>query len=298
MTFRNDALIRPEDLDALDSVLYEPKQEELTARNLVNVKSDIPEGAETYSYDVITRSGAAKILAPGADDIPLVDADLRRETVRIYSIAAGFRLYIQELRAAAMANRPIETTKAGIARKAVAEKENKLAWIGDADYNITGLVNAEGIQVVNVADNEGGTSTNWKDKTGMEIIADLRSARNKVNKLPGHNADTLVLPPDQYELLEKNVNDYDTRTIRDYLKQVGWFTNIERAKELEGQGTGGTDSLLVFDSSPEVMELLVPMDITRHDEEYKFPYYQIPVEERCGGVVVRYPMAIVRGDGI
>lgn len=296
MTIRNDAMFRPEDLDSLDNVLYQPKEEELIARSIIGVKSDIDPGAETYSYDVITRSGAAKILAPGADDIPLVEADLTRHTVNIFSIATSFKVYIQEMRASQKSGRPIETTKAAIARRAIAEKENNLAWVGDTKHNIQGLVNTEGIQTDFVAeiDNE----TEWSKKTGMQIIDDLRKAASKVNALPGHTADTLILPPAQYELLETPVNEYDTRPIRTYLQQVGWFSNIVRAKDLEGKGEDGTDCFVVFDSTPEVVELLIPMDITRHDEEYKFPYYKVPVEERTGGLVIRYPMAIVRGDGI
>lgn len=72
------SLLRPQDLQAVDLKIYEQHQSELKARSIFKVKSDIPAGAETYAYDVFKRSGAAKILAPGASDIPLVDADLER----------------------------------------------------------------------------------------------------------------------------------------------------------------------------------------------------------------------------
>ena len=295
--YREDVMFRPEDLDSIDSTLYEPKEEELVVRNLINVKTDVDPGAESYSYDVITRRGAAKIIAPGADDVPLVETDLQRHTVQIYSIASAFKIYLQELRAAQKAGRNLDTTKADVARKTIAEKENKLAWVGDDKHNISGLTNATGIQTFTVEEGDE-EETEWEDKTGTEIIKDLRQARAKVNKLPGHNADTLVLPPEKAEKLEEPVSEYDTRPIREYLESVGWFDNIEVTTDLEGRGDGDSDCFLVFDSSPEVMELLVPMDITRHDEEYKFPYFKVPVEERTGGVIIRYPMAICRADGI
>ncbi|WP_233275824.1 DUF2184 domain-containing protein [Salibacterium aidingense] len=291
-------MMRPEDLEAVDNTIYEPKREELIARTLVNVKSDVPDGAETYSYDVMTRSGAAKILASGADDVALVDADMRRHTVQIYSIAAAFRVSVQELRQARMANKPIEATKAATARRAIAEKENKLAWIGDETYNILGFTNAEGIQTSALDQNEAGDSTQWADKNGKEIVADLRQARSKVNRLPGHTPDTLVVTPDALEELEKEYNQYTGQTVRQYIQNQGWFSTIQSTSDLEGQGDNGEDSFLVFDSSNEVVQLLVPMDIMRHEQEYKYPSYKVPVEERCGGVVIRYPMAIVRGDGV
>ncbi|QAS52813.1 DUF2184 domain-containing protein [Halobacillus litoralis] len=298
MTIRNDALIRPQDLNAIDNTIYEINKEELKARTIFNVKSDVPEGAETYSYDVIKRSGAAKVLAPGADDIPLVDADMERHTEQIYSIAAAFRLSVQELRQAQMSGQPVETTKAATARRAISEKENKIAWKGDTKHKILGVTNAEGIQTMAVANNEAGNSSSWKDKTGREIVADLRKARAAVNKLPGHTPDTLIVTSGAMEELEKEYNEYTGQTVLQYLRSQSWFSKIDYTSDLEKVGDGDTDSFLVFDSSPTVVELLIPMDIKRHPQEYKFPNYKVPLEERTGGIIVRYPMAIVRGDGI
>lgn len=296
--YRADGMIRPIDLEAIDSRLYEAHKEELKARSIFNVKTDVPAGAETYSYDVITRSGAAKILAAGADDIPLVDTDMERHTEKIYSIAAAFRMSIQEIRQAQLAGRPIEPTKADTARKAIAEKENRLVWIGDEKHGIRGVTNATGIQTMSVANNAAGTSTLWTDKTGKEIVADIRKARSAINRLPGHTANTLVVTPDAMEELEKEYNEYTNQTVLQYLRSQNWFSRIESTSDLEGQGTAGADCFLVFDNSPSVVEMLVTMDIFRHPEEYKFPNYKIPLEERTGGAIVRYPMAIMRGDGI
>jgi len=300
MTYKEDKAImfKPEDLNAIDNTIYEVKAEELKARQLFNLKTNISPGAETHSYDVITRSGAAKILAPGADDIPLVETDMERHTIDIYSVAVGFRVGIQEMRNAQMTGRSIDTTKAGVARRAIAEKENKIAWLGDPDYNIMGVLNTTGIQTFTLPTNEGGTSTNWADKTGMEILADLRAAKKKVNDLPGHKVDTLVLTNDGYEALQAPVSDYDTRPLLQYINEAGWFNTIEQAPELSGAGDGDTDCFLMYDSSAEVSELLIPMDIMRHDEEYSFPHMKVPLEERTGGVIIRYPQAFVRADGI
>lgn len=292
------SLLRPQDLQAIDSKIYEPHKEELKARNIFALKTDIPAGAETYAYDVFNRSGAAKILAPGATDIPLVDADLDRHTVNIYSIAAAINITVQELRQAQMAGMTVETVKVDTARKAIAEKENKLAFIGDADHNIKGLTSTTGIQVYAVDQNGDESSTKWKDKTADEIVSDIRKAKNKVNKLPGHTADTLLITPDSFELLEKPFNEFTKQTVLEYIQSQRWFTRIEVLNDIKGHGTAGSDCFVVLDSSPDVVQLGVPMDITRHAQEYSFPNYKVPFEQRTTGLIVRYPMAIVRGDGI
>lgn len=303
MTIRNDAgaavAFRPLDLEAIDRTLYEPKYEELTARSVLGLKTDVDPGAETYSYDVMTRAGVAKILANNADDIPLVDIDMRREFIRIYSIVTSFQYTVQEQRAANMTNRPVDATKAGVARRAVAEKENRLAWVGDSDYNIKGLTNATGIQVMNVP--AGADGTTWDKKTGEEILEDVRQVRALITVLPGHgDSPNLIMgvPPEQYEILAKRYSDYDPRTILDVIKSRNWFKEIKRIADLRNVGTSSADSLLIYDSAPEVVQLLLPMDMYRHEPEWKFPRWKFAVEERCGGCIIRYPMAIARGDGI
>lgn len=296
--YRGDALIRPQDLNAIDRRVYEPNASELKARSIFSLKTDIPAGAKTYSYDVLTRSGVAKILAPGANDVPLVDADLTEETVKIYSIAAAFNISVQEVREAQMAGRQLDVTKADIVRKAIAEKENQIAFSGDSKYGIKGLTDAVGIQVYAAPQNEAGTSTQWKDKTGKEIVADIRKAKNMINKLNGHTADTLLLTPDSSEELEKTFNEFTQQSVLEYIRSQNWFQRIETVNDLKGKGLAGSNCFVVLDSSPNVVELGIPLDITRHPQEYAFPNTKVPFEERTTGLIIRYPMAIVRADGI
>ena len=296
--YRGDALIRPQDLNAIDRRVYEPNASELKARSIFALKTDIPAGAKTYSYDVLTRSGVAKILAPGANDVPLVDADLTEETVKIYSIAAAFNISVQEVREAQMTGRQIDVTKADIVRKAIAEKENQIAFSGESKYGIKGLTDAVGIQVYAAPQNEAGDSTQWKDKSGKEVVADIRKAKNMINKLNGHTADTLLLTPDSMEELEKTFNEFTQQSVLEYVRSQGWFQRIETVNDLKSKGLAGSNCIVVLDSSPNVVELGIPLDITRHPQEYAFPNTKVPFEERTTGLIIRYPMAIVRVDGI
>ena len=297
---RQDALLTNDDLDAIDNTVYEAKERELTARTMVGLKTDIPEGAETYSYDKVTKKGAAKIFAYGADDVPLVDADIDRHHQGIYGIVVGFTIDIQEKRAAKMAGRPVETTKATAARRAISEKENDFFFSGSSEHKAEGLTNVTGIQTFSVPQNSGSTSTNWADKTGEEIVEDIRQAKKKVNLKPGMVADTLAIPDDQYEDLDKPFNsDNPQLTIRNYLQNQGWFDRIISVPELAGKGDGGTDCFMVYDSSPDVVEMGLPLDIYRHAPYNKENLSsQVNLEERTAGAIVRYPLGICRADGI
>lgn len=298
---RNDGLVvLPDDLEAIDKRLFMVKEGELTARTLVPLKNDIPLGTETYAYDVITRKGAAEIYAAGATKIPLVDVDVVRKQRKIAWVVTGFQVTTPELIAARLANKPVETYKADACRRAIAERENTLAFTGDPSLEIEGLVNATGIQVIPAPNGAAGTAA-WSTKTSMEILNDIRALAQAINNYKPHVADTLALPPIQHGLLQNPVSGNDTRTLMQYVLAAGWFKTIVSANELAKAGVAGVDCAIAMDSDPDVAELLVPgngQDIFR-DEPVRFDLgYRVPVYEQCGGTVIRYPLAIARMDGI
>lgn len=293
-----DSMLREEDLEQIDSTIYEPKREELIARTILNVKTDIDAGVESFGYDKLSESGEAKITAYGTDDVPLVDADLDRVTQKVVSIEDGFRLKKQELRAARLSGRPVESTKAAVARRVIAETENEIVFLGNSDHDIDGLVNAASINTYDVPIDSDGDGTEWQYKTGLEIIADIRDARKKVNSVTGFNSDSLGLPSEQYQQLEKPINDYNTNTVMSYLNEMGWFDRIFETSFLEGADPdGANDCGLILDTEPENMEIALPLDVERGD-----PFVErnndvtIALEERLGGLILRYAKAICRFD--
>ncbi|KMT62661.1 DUF2184 domain-containing protein [Paenilisteria newyorkensis] len=294
------ARLQARDLEVIDKTLFEPREEELTARTIFDMKTDIDPGAETYGYDVATRSGAAKIIANGANDLPLVDTDVKRYFAQIYTIALGFRYSLQDLRQSQMTGKPVDATKAAAVRRGIAEKENSLAWKGDPRYEIQGVATATGIQIEAVGTNAAGTSTKWVDKASDEIVEELRKLRTRITVLPGYGDASLILalPPIQFEELNRRYSDYDARTIMQVVASNGWFSKIKRVADLKGIGLSKSDSLIICHSEPETVQLLLPMDITRQQEEYQYPNWKVPCEERFGGAVVRAPHAILRADGI
>lgn len=287
------ATIEQRDLLAIDKVIYQAPQEELVARQVFNVKTDVDPGAENYGYNVMTRSGVAKIIANGADDLPLVDADLERFFQPIFSVAAGIRYSVQELRQAKMTGQPIDSVKAETARRAISEKENSMAFVGDAKHKLKGVVNADGIHVINAA-------KKFAEMTSAEIVDEVRKARSKIVAIPGMRTARLKLmvASQPYEELERRYSDYDSRAIKSVIQGNGWFESIMPVYDLDGAGASDSDCLIIMDTTPITCELLLPMDITRFEEEWKFPNWKVPFEERCGGALIRRPYGIVRVDGI
>ena len=293
MSNQPTATLEARDLQAIDKVLYEAPKEELVARLIFNIKTDIHPGAETYGYNVMTRSGAAKIIANGADDLPLVDTDLQRFQQPIYTIAAGIRISVQELRQAQLVGQSVDATKTETARRAIAEKENSIIFTGDPKVNVKGIANADGIQVVNV-------SKTWKTATSDEIVEQVRTTRAKITVIPGYRTASLkmLVSSTQYEELNRRYSDFDSRTILKVIEENQWFESIIPVSDLDKAGTNKTDCFIIMDTRSSTCEILLPMDVVRFEQEWAYPNWKVPFEERCGGALIRTPYAIVRADGI
>lgn len=297
---RNDIALYERDLEAIENTIYEAKKEELVARSIIDVETSYDPGAETIGYDMLSESGAAKVTSNGADDIPLVDGDLNRQTQKIVTIEDGFKVTTQERRNAEYANRPIRTQKAATARRVIAERENEITFVGDSELGVPGLVNASNINTYDVPTDSDSDGTLWEYKTGFEIIDDIREARKKVNTQPGFNADTLVLPSEQYQRLQEPVNQYNTNTVMSYIEDMGWFDNIVETNYLEEADPDGSNDVgLVIDTDPSNVQLALPMDIMMHDPiTLDNNDVRVNLEERFAGIVLRYPLAVCRFDAI
>lgn len=295
---RKDEMLLERDLEAIDGTLYEPKEEELIGRTFLDIYDDIPEHSETYSYDQYNRQGEAKRSTTGANDVPYVDNDKTRQDQKVISIETGFKIEKQELRAARANGRTVDTEKAETGRRVISENENDLIFIGDSPLGVPGLVGATGINTYDTPTDSDTDGTEWEYKTGEEIIADIREARARVNVYDGYEADTLILPGDQYQELEKPYNTYNAQTLMAYLEDQGWFNQILEISYLkEADPDGANDSGLVLDTTPNNMQLGLSVDMERTD-----PYrrengdYSVRLEERTCGVILRRPLAVCRFD--
>ena len=124
----------------------------------------------------------------------------------------------------------IDATKAEVARRTIAEKENSFVFVGDPKVNHKGVANAEGIQVINSA-------KTWKTMTSDEIVEQLRTSRAKITIIPGFKSANLklMIAPEQFEGHQSVF--------------IGrWFK---------------TDSFIIMDTKPSTCEILIPEDIVR-----------------------------------
>ena len=300
----NETLFLERQLESIESTLYKTKQKELKYRLHIPVSNRDNPGANTITYRVMTQVGMAKIISNNARDLPRSDAFMEEFTAKVKTIATSFGFDTQEVRAAIFNNMALETIKDDSARRAVREQESTLAWSGNTQHNMIGLIGHP--NVTELAAPAGvSTTTPWSTKTPDEIIVDISAMVTKVRSQSKgtQNANRLLLPIDQYNLIAtipRSVQS-DTTILKFVLGEAAFGLDMIDwiPDELDNAFTSGSeDGAICYEHDPEVLEQRIPLEMQILPVQRKGLEFEFPVEARNGGVVVRYPLGIVFMSGI
>lgn len=309
-------MIKYKHLDANESALfyralnfvmgrvYEIRYPNLKARQLIPVNTSIPAGAETVTYDQYDVVGMAKIVANYADDIPRVDLKGQEFVGRIRSAADAYGYSLQEVRAAALQGLPLATRKADVAKRALLQLENKIAFKGDASHGLQGMINAPNISSVTLPADGTGSATTFASKTPSQILRDLNAAPNFIvtSTFEVETADTLLLPLAQYLYIAStpfSTVGYDGTTILQmFLRNSTYIKTVESLPELKGAGAGATDRMIAYRKDPIALELLIPQDFEQLEVDQRNLEFVVPCHMRVAGVAVYLPLSVCYADGI
>ena len=284
------------DLTSIDKVIQTAPRQVLLARTLLAPVAGVAPYAQTYRYFYSEEFGKAKFANENSNDIPMVDENLTPVDQPIFRIEVGARWTDEEIQQARMANLTLDTSRAETAVRAVAETENRVAFLGDKAHGIEGLLNST------YSKNNVVTSTDTFDNMKPEdIVEAIRKQRAIITEKVGMAMlkPVLGLSPHSYEQLNRRYGEYDSRSIMAVLQANQWFSQIVAIPELEGLTKKGSNSLVVFDNTPNTAGLLIAQPITRSQEEIvDFWTHKIGFFERFGGSVLRRPDLVARMDNI
>ena len=301
------SLLTQEDLRQIESVLYREKEDELIGREVFNVNTSWTPGAEEIGFDSYSRQGSAKILAAGggAADVPMVDGDKVRHTQKVFTLADGFNIDRRRLKAIEAANVlgkgpqiNDETLKIETARRFMAELEDRIIFNGDTDHGIDGVLTHTGIS------SEAATSaTAWASATPTQILADLREAKNELEKDGFFNSRVLILSPTSWNVLQQPFSTETIITIAQWLQSQGaYFDKVVKSRAMLDAFNGASfssDIFMVVDNDPENIELALVEDMVMNEPDTDFlGDMKFSVVEEFGGPMIRHPSAIAVRTGI
>ena len=297
----NESMFFARQLEAIKAQTYDVKRANLNALQLMPVSTDVPEGATTITYRQYDTVGMAKVIANYANDLPRADVTGKEFTSNIRSIGNAFGYNTQEIRSAIFAGVNLPARKAMAATRAHQEKINALAFTGDADHGLPGLISNANVPEVTLAADGTGSSKTFASKTADKIVRDVNSLINKIiSQSKGvHRATEVWMPVEQYALIATTQNSTasDT-TILQFLQQVHPGVTFRQVVELDGAGAVGADRMYAIENSRDNWAIEIPMMMKMYSPQQKGLEFEVPVESRFGGVIIEYPLSMCFADGV
>ena len=299
------------ELDYIKSQTYDRLYPEFTALTLFPVTHEVPEGAETVTYYSYDKTGMAKIISNYATDLPRVDVKGEPTTVPVKSIGDSYGYSVQEMRASRMAGKSLDVRKAETARYQIDRLTNIIAWKGDATAKLPGVLDENNdIPVFTIQANDSG-ATSWAEKTADEILADVSSMLQQVNRntMNVEHPDYLVLPSDTYiALATKRIPTTNTTVLKFLKENLPNIKDIVSSAELNAnavdtnpyakESTGGKGVALLYTKDPEKLAIEIPMPFYQHPLQYEKLETIIPCESRVVGAMIYYPLSALIAVGV
>ena len=273
----------------------------INARKVLPIDMRAGPAAETITFRQITKVGAAKIISDYSDDIPVSNAYGEEFKGNVRSIGEYAQWSVQEIRAASMANRPLDRDKSEAAREDMLRLENQIAWTGDPDNGLGGLLTAPNIPSAAVPNGAGG-NPEWDTKTGEEIVDDMNFIVNSIsdNTNDVEAPDTLLLPTAQYNLAasKRMSSGTDTTALQYFINNSPYVKEVVAVNELKGAGPAGVDIMVAYQRNASKLQMNIPLDIEQFAPEIRGLTTKTLYHMRCGGVTVKKPLSVNIGESI
>lgn len=292
------------ELDYIKSKSYDKIYPEFTALNNFPITHEVPEGAETMTYYSYEKTGMAAIISNYATDLPRADVKGSPTTAYVKSIGDSYGYSIQEMRASRMAGKSLDTRKAEAARYAIDRKTNEIAFAGDKEHKLMGMLSSDNnIPLYTLATVESKTS--WKDKSAAEILADINGMFAYQSRITQdvERADTLALPPATFiDISTRQIPNTGYTVKRFLLENAPYLKNIITAPELSAENAAtnpyGVDVAMLYTNSADKFSLEIPMAFYQYPLQNRNLEVIVPCEERVAGIVLYYPLSALLAVGV
>lgn len=296
------------ELDYIKTQSYDAEYPEFTALALFPISSEVNPGAETTTYYSYDKTGLAKIINNYSTDLPRADVKGKPTTANIKSIGSSYGYSVQEMRASKMAGKSLDARKAESARYQIDYLLNKIAWAGDKENGLVGILSTDNdVPVFTPASTTGG-KTEWADKTADEILEDITAMQTQVSRSTRNveRPDTLIVPDDVHILLcNKRIANTGISVKKYLLENAPYLKNIVGASEL---GKEATD-INPYAAQGKNVALFCSINPKKFTIEHPLPFYQyplqaenleikVPCEARTAGAVIYYPFSLLIAVGI
>lgn len=283
--------------------VLEKQYADIPYSRLVPISNEVPEGAETFKYEIYDSVGDFDLIADYADDLPTSDIKRGEITQTIRSFAGSFKYTTEEIRKAQFAKVSLEQRKADAVRRAYEERANKTALFGYSGTGLRGFFNHPVVDKIVVT---GSNSDGWFDganTTTDQMLAILNEGityqvnASKMIEKP----DTMLVPYSVYRKISTTPRSSvsDTTVLEYFLRTNPYITQIEPINELDPANSGGALSaarIVIYKRSPEKLQFHIPMPLKFHPPQQRNLAYSVPAEAKLAGISLYYPKSVTYVD--
>lgn len=301
------------ELDHVKAKSYDKVYPDLTALNLFPRSNEADPGAETITYYTYDRTGLAKIIDNYSTDLPRADVTGKPSYAKVKSIGASYGYSAQEMRASRMAGKSLDARKGESARYQIDLLTNKIAWAGDKESGLLGVLSEEqNIPRFVLTPGAESTKTKWTEKTPEEIMKDINGMAMTVSKTTKNveRPDTLCVPADVFMDISTRQIPHTNTTVKDFIMDhAPYIRDIIPAAELDADSIetnpyakvgeeAGDGVAFLFKNDPEKLTLETPMPFYQYPLQVQNLETKIPCEARVAGVIVYYPLSALVAVGV
>lgn len=263
------------ELEKRDAKLREPLSSVTWPRDIpVRTGGGFVENVASFAVNYASTGGAASgVQGKQTGDIPIMQADLSRDSYRVFTWSHVLKVPIVEHEMMLRIGRSLDEILDRGIRLAHDKQIEQSVYAGLSQFGTTGLVNSPKVASGAAAPHtSGGTDTQWSGKTAAEIIKDVNSAINATWAACEYDvsgmANHILLPPAQFALLRSTpVSANGERSIYTYLMEnnvaaeQGITLAIQPCRWCVGAGTDGSDRMVCYCNSEDRVrfDLTVPL---------------------------------------
>ena len=239
-----------------------------------------------------------------------VDGELRVQMKEVAS-CEGDASMVQEMRASRMAGKSLDVRKAESARYAMDRTVNTIAFAGDEDHGLMGILSAGNnipLYTLSTVTVNSTTYTDFAHKMANQILDDINGMFAYQSRITKNveRADTLALPPSVFiDISTRQIPNTGYTVKKFLLENAPYLKNIVSAPELEADSAEtnpyaaqNKGVALLYTKSAEKFSLEIPMAFYQYPLQNRNLEVVVPCEERVAGIIIYYPLSMLLAVGI
>lgn len=292
-------------LEYIKAQTYDIKYPNLLATTVFPVSTEAGPGAESITYEQFDSIGIMKFISDYADDLPRSDVKGKQFSIIVQSLGGSYGWSVQEIRAAAFANRNLTQMRAKACRRSNDQKVNKIGWFADGTADWAGLT---GILFHPNTTKSVAPNGSWLVPASADnIIEDVNFLINNIVDITNgvEAADTVLMPVAQYSHIASTPRStLSDTTILNFLKSVhpgvtfGVINELKNVTPNPRTGTGSANLMLAYARDPDKLTFEIPVIYEEFPAQERNLSYVIPAHSRNAGFNIYYPLSIHQVDGI